>query len=153
MRLVITTLFIDRYNNQNRESVSYVYEDIDSSDMTALQIIGQVKPLIEHSNELTQEEIVDWNLHEDDEVLWDDWEAPSVMTKEGDNWIATKIGIGDLRLVEWYTMLPNGGRADFDHKYINIHAIKDHFDEDEQCMCGKKVKDCPESYDHLTKGY
>ena len=87
MRLVISTLFIDRYNNQNRESISYVYEDIDSSDMSALQIIGQVKPLIEHSNELTQEEIVDWNLHEDDEKLWDDWEAPSVMTKEGDNWI------------------------------------------------------------------
>jgi hypothetical protein len=153
MNLVITTLFIDKYNGQTKESVSYVYEDIDSSDLGVLQIIGQVKPLIEHSNELTQEEIVDWNLHEEDEKLWDDWEAPSVMTKEGDNWIATKTGIGDLRLVEWYTMLPDGGRGNFDHKYVNIHAIKDHFDEDEQCMCGKRVKDCPESYDHLTKGY
>ena len=109
MRLVITTLFIDKLSGQTKESVSYTYEDIDSSDMSALQIIGQVKPLIEHSNQITQEEIIDWNLHEDDEVLWDDWEAPSVMTKEDDNWIATKTGIGDLRLVEWYTMLPNGG--------------------------------------------
>lgn len=153
MNLVITTLFIDRYNGQTKESVSYVYEDIDSSDMGALQIIGQVKPLIEHSNELTQEEIIDWNLHEDDEVLWDEWEAPSVITKEEDDWIATKTGMGDIRLVEWYTMLPDGGRGNFDHKYVNIHAIKDCFDEDETCECGKSVKDCPESYEHMTKGY
>lgn len=133
MKFVIITQYRENYSEDPsnpywkcKGGETYVVTGITPVDMldgdavTALK--NQIAELVEYSNPMSSEQIIDWELCDNHEVRWEEWETPTEIVKMDDKLYAISRGtfdypVGDredlVSKVMVYTMAPGGEREDF----------------------------------------
>ncbi len=142
MKIVIDTQYRENYgaHDWNGEGKcpqywkckgGYVYVIPNLSMSKAQEIldekIQEVIALVSYSNSYAEEQVISYDIHHDDEVLWDSWEEPTTLHYENNMWIARKItpngeyGYMNKKIVEKhqeYQMLPDGVQEN--HKCVYV---------------------------------
>ena len=135
MKVVITTQIRENYGSADKPywkfkgGDTYVVPNL--SVAQTLQVkergIPTLKALIETRNEGFEEYVVDWSILDDDQVVCEPWEAPTMLTWEAGGWTARRTTENGeygymrqevLRKVEEYDMLMQGGRENYTATYV-----------------------------------
>jgi hypothetical protein len=142
MKIVIQTQYRENYGAhswdgegkcpqywKNKGGETYVLIGLSVSEAINSQaIVDEVAPLIEYSNEASEEHIIGWELLDDCEPDGcDEWVHPWELSKQEDgSYIAARVVLNDeygwfsrdiASHAEQYRMIPEGGREDYQDEF------------------------------------
>lgn len=136
MKLVIGTQYCENYGDEEnprwkfKGGSVYVVENITAGQRTRIETqgINTLRSLIEYSNPMSREYILDYSVVEDDAPVGEPWETPTVCRYAEGAWHASTETLNDEygylrsdigRKLEVYTMLPQGERGDYTVEYYD----------------------------------
>lgn len=132
MKLVIWTQYSENYGDADKPfwkfkgGDTYIVANLTpaQSERVLRDGIPTLRALIEYSNPMSQQHIVDFNVVDDDFVAHDEWESPYMLSWENNTWVARQVERNDGT---WrrpvvsknirYTMCMGGERSDFECAY------------------------------------
>lgn len=96
---------------------TYVF-DFDHSQDNAKDLVKEIRPLIEDSNESYEEYLLDWSVVDRADTPWQDWDDPLFITRP---FIITRNFYGNYvaqresytGATESYVMMPKGDRSEY----------------------------------------
>lgn len=136
MKLVIGTQYCENYGDEHnprwkfKGGSTYVVEGITASqrDRIEREGINTLRSLIEYSNPMTREYVLDYSVVEDSAPAGEPWETPTVCRYAEGQWHASIETLNDEygylrsdigRKLEVYTMLPMGERENYSVEYYD----------------------------------
>lgn len=136
MKLVISTQYCENYGDLHtphwkfKGGSTYVVRDITPAQQKRIESegINTLRCLIEYSNPMTREYILDYTVVEDDTPVGEPWDTPTVCVYSEGAWHASRETQNDEygylrsdigRKLEIYTMLPLGERKDYSVEYYD----------------------------------
>lgn len=132
MKLVIWTQYSENYGDADRPfwkfkgGDTYIVANLTpaQSERVLRDGIPTLRALIEYSNPMSQQRVVDFNIVDDDFVAHDEWESPYMLSWENNTWVCrqTEFNNGSWRRpvvskIIRYTMGMAGERSDFECAY------------------------------------
>lgn len=136
MKLVIGTQYTENYGSESeprwkfKGGSTYVVEGITPAQRLRIESegINTLRSLIEYSNPMSREYVLDYSVVADDAPVGEAWETPVVCQYAEGAWHASIETVNDEygylrsdigRKLEVYTMLPQGGRGDYAVEYYD----------------------------------
>ena len=136
MKLVIGTQYRENYGSADepywkfKGGSTYVVENITPAQRARIERDGipTLRGLIEYSDPMTEEYILDYSVVEDSAPVGEPWETPTVCAYSDGAWHASTETLNDEygylrqdigRKLEIYTMLPRGERGDYTVEYYD----------------------------------
>lgn len=136
MKLVIQTQYCENYGDEDQPhwkfkgGSTYIVQDITpkQAQRIASEGIPTLTQLIEYSNPVTREYILDYSVREDSFEACEPWETPVVCRYAEGQWYASEEVLngeygylrGDIgRKLSVWTMLPEGKREDYAVEYYD----------------------------------
>ena len=141
MKLVINTQFMENYGAHDwngegecpqywkmKGGSTYVVEDLQESHIVKINMDGipTLESLICHDDDYSREYILGWDIVEDDEEVFEEWEAKTFLTYQTDReqWVCREIynldtREVDLRISSW-DMTPEKDRANYKCEYRSV---------------------------------
>ena len=136
MKLVIQTQYCENYGDEDQPrwkfkgGSTYVVENITPKQATRIESQGipTLTELVEYSNPMSREYIIDYAVREDDAVVCEPWETPTVCSYSEGAWHASEEILNDEygylredigRKLSVWTMLPQGERQDYTVEYYD----------------------------------
>jgi len=136
MKLVIGTQYRENYGSENepywkfKGGSTYVVRGITAGQQARIERDGipTLKGLIEYSNPMSEEYVLDYRVVEDNSPEGEPWETPTVCSYSDGEWHASRETQNDEygylrsdigRKLEVYTMLPEGERGDYTCEYYD----------------------------------
>ena len=102
MKIVIRTQFMENYGAHTWDGTgtcpqhwkfkggsTYVVPGLawaDALDGSARAVVDEVIEMISIDDDYSREYVIDWSFEEDDHVATEEWDAPFVLSKQGDLW-------------------------------------------------------------------
>jgi hypothetical protein len=136
MKLVIQTQYCENYGDADQPrwkfkgGSTYIVANITPAQATRIEAEGipTLCSLIEYSNPMTREYILDYSVREDDFAACEPWETPTICKYAEGQWHASEETLNDeygylradigRKLAVW-TMLPRGQRGDYAVEYYD----------------------------------
>ena len=113
---------------------TYVVENLTSEHINRIirDGIPTLSALIESRSEAWQEYILGWDIAEDSETPWDEWENPTEFYWGGDRWLARCVSENDeyghmrqgiVRKLEQWIPLEAGDRSDYSARFDMVDGV------------------------------
>jgi hypothetical protein len=136
MKLVIQTQYCENYGDEDQPhwkfkgGSTYVVQNITTAQAQRIEAEGipTLSSLIEYSNPMSREYILDYSVRDDDYAVCEPWETPIVCRYAEGEWYASEETLNDeygylrsdigRKLAVW-TMLPQGERGDYTVEYYD----------------------------------
>ena len=136
MKLVIQTQYCENYGDEEsprwkfKGGSTYVVQNITPEQAVRVTAEGipTLRGLIEYSNPMSQEYILDYSVQFNDFEVCEPWETPTVCSYSEGAWHASEETLNDeygylrsdigRKLAVW-TMLPEGQRGDYTVEYYD----------------------------------
>ena len=135
MKLVITTQYMENYGSEDepfwkfKGGEIFVVSNLTKSQSEKIidQGISTLKSLIEYSNPMTKEYIIEYSVVEDHIKICEEWESPTQLSWTNSRWTASRVTENDgfsmmrseiAKQIETWDLMMNGGHENYSCSFI-----------------------------------